>query len=246
MNSIQLRRMDEIEGYRKHAYAFSRTDRLGNLIKKSLELTRTVVRDGTKDEALSWDVKSLAREGATVMNDDANKDDMIRSLMYGLSASMGSMIQSVMERSQQRKEGIVESQGGVISMKHEQKSENTIDSVNDSSEEKEISNQSDRKRRRSSPTKKPVYVEDDESDTESPKKSRVGDKNLIRCNQCNKGFSHSSQLERHLRVHSGDRPFTCEQCPASFITNSHLKEHMRNGHGEKPHGCPECGETFTW
>ncbi|GMT01399.1 hypothetical protein PENTCL1PPCAC_23573 [Pristionchus entomophagus] len=147
---------------------------------------------------------------------------------------MGSMIQSVIERSQQRKEGIVESQGEAISMKHK-----ILQLENDLF-------QSDRKRRRSSPTKKPVYVEDDESDTESPKKSRVGDKNLIRCNQCNKGFSHSSQLERHLRVHSGDRPFTCEQCPASFITNSHLKEHMRNGHGEKPHGCPECGETFTW
>ncbi|GMT07481.1 hypothetical protein PENTCL1PPCAC_29655, partial [Pristionchus entomophagus] len=101
MSATQIWRLDEIENWRQKAYTFSRTDRLGHLIIKSLDVAQTIVRDGTNTEALQFDVESLKRERTKTMNDDLNSDDQMRSLLYGMSASIGLMIESIIDKNEE-------------------------------------------------------------------------------------------------------------------------------------------------
>ena len=45
------------------------------------------------------------------------------------------------------------------------------------------------------------------------------------CRFCNKLFQSSWHLDRHIRIHTGERPFKCELCGKYFNRKDHLKEH---------------------
>lgn len=47
-------------------------------------------------------------------------------------------------------------------------------------------------------------------------------------------------LNRHLRLHSGVRPYRCTMCNTHFSRSDHLSTHLRTHTGEKPYTCPEC------
>ncbi|XP_075236329.1 uncharacterized protein LOC142333225 [Lycorma delicatula] len=47
------------------------------------------------------------------------------------------------------------------------------------------------------------------------------------CRICGKVLSSSSSLDRHVLVHSGERPFKCKICGVSFTTNGNMHRHMR-------------------
>ncbi|XP_071060567.1 zinc finger protein 391-like [Pseudochaenichthys georgianus] len=65
------------------------------------------------------------------------------------------------------------------------------------------------------------------------------------CSVCEKSFSRSEHLKEHLKIHTGEKPHSCSVCEKSFSRSEHLKEHMRIHTGEKPHSCSVCEKSFS-
>ncbi|CAH1135032.1 unnamed protein product [Ceutorhynchus assimilis] len=65
------------------------------------------------------------------------------------------------------------------------------------------------------------------------------------CMICNKAFNNHTNLQIHMRTHTGDKPYICDVCDKSFSQSCNLVNHMRIHTGEKPFKCPHCDRAFT-
>ncbi|XP_069170260.1 zinc finger and BTB domain-containing protein 17 isoform X6 [Procambarus clarkii] len=69
--------------------------------------------------------------------------------------------------------------------------------------------------------------------------------NVHQCPFCENIFHRPFLLRRHIRVHTGEKPFTCPYCPFRSARKSNLKNHLYIHTGEKPYACPHCPMRFS-
>ena len=66
------------------------------------------------------------------------------------------------------------------------------------------------------------------------------------CTECPKMFFRKSHIENHMRIHTGEKPYTCGVCLRQFRQDVQLRTHERKFHPDMCPAfvCPICGEKF--
>ncbi|XP_042216111.1 zinc finger protein 513-like isoform X9 [Homarus americanus] len=63
---------------------------------------------------------------------------------------------------------------------------------------------------------------------------------LHQCSYCAYSTFRKDHLTKHVRTHTGEKPFSCPYCAYNATTKDNLRQHFRTHTGEKPFVCPHC------
>nr|XP_015827026.2 zinc finger and BTB domain-containing protein 7A [Nothobranchius furzeri]XP_015827027.2 zinc finger and BTB domain-containing protein 7A [Nothobranchius furzeri] len=74
---------------------------------------------------------------------------------------------------------------------------------------------------------------------------KMRSKAFQKCPICSKVIQGAGKLPRHIRTHTGEKPYECTICKVRFTRQDKLKVHMRKHTGEKPYLCTQCGAAFA-
>ena len=95
-----------------------------------------------------------------------------------------------------------------------------------------------------------VNIEDmddlDGEEDQADEKNNFGEVMHCPYENCTKEFSSRWSMTRHIRTHTGERPFQCAVCGKEFVQKCSLKRHEQTHSQEKQWICdiPQCGKRF--
>ncbi|CAL8326983.1 unnamed protein product [Boreogadus saida] len=75
-------------------------------------------------------------------------------------------------------------------------------------------------------------------------RTHTGEKPYM-CTICEVRFTRQDKLKIHMRKHTGERPYMCLHCNSKFVHNYDLKNHLRIHTGVRPYQCEHCYKSFT-
>lgn len=70
--------------------------------------------------------------------------------------------------------------------------------------------------------------------------------NKCTCLICGKSFRCQAHLNRHKRIHTGQRPYVCDICKMSFNQKEILMKHKERHEGKKQFQCANCHQSFRY
>ena len=76
-----------------------------------------------------------------------------------------------------------------------------------------------------------------------PVRQTQSSRKLHQCPHCSYSTKYAGDLRCHIRIHTGEKPYSCEECGQCFTHSSNRAAHMRTVHSTGQatlHQCPHC------
>lgn len=88
------------------------------------------------------------------------------------------------------------------------------------------------------------FATDEGINSEEEYKIDLKKKRRFQCIYCGNKFIRSTHLNRHLRIHTGAKPYFCSVCRRRFSRSDCMLAHFYQHRNDKVHYCCVCGEAY--